>query len=102
MKKVHISDHALLRYIERKYKINFDQFRSELENIVLGAAAINAFSFHVGELKFCLAPPTKDGVVTIKTVLLRTMKQPHLAGKSKRWGGAHTKKSQIEKDKANA
>lgn len=81
MTKVHVSDHALLRYIERKYGFCFDQFRSELESLVSGAAAAKAYSFTVGDLKFCLAPPTPDGSVTIKTVLLRSMKTKHLKKK---------------------
>lgn len=74
MTKVYISDHALLRYVERKYGLAVDKFRAELESLVRGAAAVNAFSFHVDDLKFYLAPPTADGVVTIKTVLHRSMK----------------------------
>ena len=52
---VTVSDHALLRYLERKYKFDFEQYREEiLTPINKMAIKAGAISIRVDSIKFCV------------------------------------------------
>ncbi len=74
MTRIYVTDHAVLRYIERHYSVDLTRIRAEIENKAGAAAKLGAKSVSVGDLKFELSPD-REGTVVIKTVLERWMKQ---------------------------
>lgn len=73
MTRIYVTDHAVLRYIERHYRVDLTRIRAEIENKAGAAAKLGAKSVSVGDLKFELSPD-REGTVVIKTVLERWMK----------------------------
>lgn len=71
--KVHVTDHAILRYAERRYKLPIDKLRAEIEAKALPAAAVGASFFQFEDVKFALSPPDLGGTVRVKTVMDRHM-----------------------------
>lgn len=73
-KAITISDHAIVRYIERKYGLNLDSIRKEIIETVEGAVNIGAASHSVGDVTYCFVKDrnASNGVL-VSTVLLRTM-----------------------------
>ena len=52
-KEIGVSDHALMRYLERKYKFDFEQYREEiLTPVVKQAIKAGATSINVGGVSF--------------------------------------------------
>lgn len=75
MVKVIVSDHAVLRYIERHYGMAVEKLRDEISGIAYPAAKAGAANFQVNTVKFCLTrDPHNTGIVTVKTVMERWMK----------------------------
>lgn len=72
MKKVEVTDHALLRYLERKYSIDVEALRREIAKEVECAVIMGATYFHEGSTKFCFAK-RPDGGYAVTTVLHRSM-----------------------------
>ena len=70
---VYVSDHAVLRYIERHYGVDVEKVRKQIEAKATPAAQIGAAVFGFENLKFVLANNGQDGVVTVTTVLDRHM-----------------------------
>lgn len=53
--KPRVSDHALLRYLQRKYKVNFDDLRDEiLSDNVIAAIELGACSITVGGYQYMI------------------------------------------------
>lgn len=73
-KEITISDHAIVRYIERKYGLNLDAIRKEIIETVEGAVNIGAASHSVGDVTYCFVKDrnASNGVL-VSTVLLRGM-----------------------------
>lgn len=66
MSRVHVTDHAVLRYLERHYGLDVDRVRREIEAMVAPHASAQPEKVIAGSLVFCLG---RDGAVT--TTLLR-------------------------------
>lgn len=71
--KAHVTDHAILRYAERRYNLPMDRLRQEIEAKALPAATVGATFFQFEDVKFALSPPDDGGTVRVKTVLGRHM-----------------------------
>lgn len=85
MVKVVVTDHAVLRYIERQFNLPVEKLREEIEAKALPAAIIGASFFQVGNLRFCLKPDSHNqGVVSVKTVLERWMRPDNKGAKKNR------------------
>lgn len=54
MKKVHATDHALLRYLERVRGIDVEAIRAHIEKTCEGAAAMGASYVHTEGVKFAI------------------------------------------------
>lgn len=77
MVKVLVSDHAVLRFIERHYGVDTEALRKQIATTAYPAAKAGASNFQVDAVKFCLTRDLhKTGVVTVKTVVERWM-QPN-------------------------
>lgn len=73
--KVHVSDHALLRFIERYYQVDIEKIRSNIEAAAYPAAKLGAASFAVENITLCMRRDTvRENLVTVATVLERGMK----------------------------
>lgn len=73
-KQITISDHAIVRYIERKYGLNLDSIRKEIIETVEGAVNIGAASHSVGDVTYCFVKDRNaNNGVLVSTVLLRGM-----------------------------
>ena len=71
-----ISDHAIIRFIERHYGLSLDPIREQITNLVKGAVGARASSHSVGEVTFCFDKSIKyKGAVVVATVLERGMKR---------------------------
>lgn len=77
-KRIRVSDHALMRYIERKLGLSLDPFRREIETIVATAYAVGARSIKKDGLEYCLSP---DGTVVTVTPYDRLKRQRRGSGK---------------------
>jgi hypothetical protein len=73
MVRVHVTDHALMRYAERRYGIPMDKLRAEIEAKALPAAKVGAAFFQIENIKFALTSADHEKVVRVKTVLERHM-----------------------------
>lgn len=71
-----VSDHAILRFIERHYGFSLDPIREQIVNLVKGPVSAGASCHSVGEVTFCFDKSTKYKDTTIvATVLERGMKR---------------------------
>ena len=62
-----VSDHALLRYIERVYGVDVDKLREEIADIVRPAVALKATARSVGDRTYVIV--YRDGAAIVTTVL---------------------------------
>lgn len=77
MVKVLVTDHALLRYIERRFGVPIDKIRDDIEKLAYPAARAGATYFQIENVKFVLAQEgARPGYVTIKTTMERHWKAP--------------------------
>ena len=81
---VYVSDHAMLRYIERRYGVDVEKIRREITSKALPAAKMGAAVFGIDDLKFVLSRGDHDNVVTVKTVMERWMKPDNKGAKKNR------------------
>lgn len=51
---VHVSDHAVLRWLEREHGIDIEAVRSHLQGVVLTGASYGAVAVQIGRVKFIL------------------------------------------------
>lgn len=72
MRNITISDHALLRYLERIIGLDMEAYRERLAQEIAGAAAVGAKSYTVQGTTFILAA-TLNGGVCVATVLTEKM-----------------------------
>lgn len=79
-----VSDHAVMRLLERKYGVDFTVFRKEIEGVVADACAAGATSVKKDGLKYALAG---NCVVTICPI-----DAPRTSGKA----GKRPRRSQAE------
>ena len=71
-----VTDHALLRYIERKYKLSLEPLRQELHSAALPFAAVGAAIGAIDDIKFILRRNKRNADVTLCTILGRDMHRP--------------------------
>ena len=83
-----ITDHAILRYMERALKLDLSRIRQEIESKVKLAAAAGAKRVTVDGLTFCLSA----GGTCVTTVLDADMTRPG-KGRSPSMRGNHNKAS---------
>lgn len=67
IRTVHISDHALVRFLERVHGVDVEAMRIDLERQCRDAAKIGASTFTVKGVKFCFSAP-RDGAVVVTTI----------------------------------
>jgi hypothetical protein len=67
MPEIIVSEHALLRYIERVYKIDLDPIRQAIAEAVRPAAVTGAASINSGGFSYILSRE-RAGAITVKTV----------------------------------
>lgn len=73
--RVGITDHALLRFIERVYGLNLDPIRKQIETMIAGPARAGASTFTDGKgFTFCFKENGGGGVV-VTTILAPGMRQ---------------------------
>jgi hypothetical protein len=71
--KVNVSDHALVRYVERVYGIDLETVRKAIEDAALPAASVKAASYINDGWKYVLSYPC-PGVATVVTVAEKNMR----------------------------
>ena len=72
--KITVSDHAILRYIERHYGLSLDPIREKITALVRGPVAVGASSHTVDDITFCFEKCRKEnGTIVVSTVLERGM-----------------------------
>lgn len=86
-----VSDHALLRYLERIIGLDVEQYRARLAADLEGAAALGARSLTIDGATFILAE-TPNGAIVIPTVLTDKMRRSArnrvpVASDGKSWDG---------------
>jgi hypothetical protein len=74
--KIRVTDHAVVRYLERELKIDVDSIRAHIAALVEPAAQIGATGLKVDNVKFVICAENKDGefspnIVCVPTVLPR-------------------------------
>lgn len=74
--KLHVSDHAILRFIERSYGVSTEDVRSEIEGKVSAAVAMGAVSATIEGITYIL----KDNTVVTALPCKQTT-----AGKRHSW-----------------
>jgi hypothetical protein len=79
--RIYVSDHALLRYIERRFDVPLHLIRKQIEQQAKPAATLGATLFGVEDVKFVLTKPDDNGVATVKTVLERWMRSDNREGR---------------------
>ena len=72
-KPIFVSDHAVLRYLERAMAVPVDQIRAHIATICTPAATAGAANVEIGNLCFCFATNPHGRSVT--TVLERGMQK---------------------------
>ena len=71
--KVMVSDHAVLRYVERAMGVDVEKIRREIEKQAMAAAALGASRINVNGLRYCLSAPRLGGFVAVTTALKPSM-----------------------------
>lgn len=69
---VHVSDHALLRYIERRYNVPLDLLRKKILDKAIPAANAGASVIGFDGIKLLLSKPNQFNEVTIVTTVHRS------------------------------
>lgn len=72
-RQVHISDHALLRYLERILEIDIDAIRARLSHEIKTAAMLGAKKYTSAGATFVLEK-TQAGDITVVTVMTEKMR----------------------------
>lgn len=72
--RIEVTDHALLRYIERAHGISLDPLRKEIERIVREPALAGASTVTVNGFTYCLVQHGSNRV-TVTTVITNEMRQ---------------------------
>lgn len=67
MKSVVISDHALLRYIERVHGVDIDRLRKIVSDLISDAATAGATSYSVDGFTYSISQ--RGSIAALKTVL---------------------------------
>ena len=73
---VNITDHALLRYIERQMQIPIETVRKHIAKQAHGPALLGASTFTIDDVRFSFSA-TVGGVVHVTTVLERKKPNNH-------------------------
>ena len=67
MKPLHITDHALIRYIERVYGIDLDPIKAEIAGKLASSIKVGAASVKIDGITYCMV--LNPGSVTLTTVI---------------------------------
>ena len=79
-----VSDHAILRFIERHYGFSLDPIREQIIKLVKGPVGAGASSHSIDGITFCFDKSAKyKGATVVATVLERTMKRGNWMDKHK-------------------
>jgi hypothetical protein len=84
MKRAYVSDHALLRYIERVRGIDIDRLRGELADKVQGAVNLGAASYAVDGVTFRLIDNRIVTIIDSKSSHSARINAGRKTGKAKR------------------
>jgi hypothetical protein len=69
-----VSDHAVIRYIERHYGFSVEPIRAEILRLAKGAITAGAATLSVDGITFCFSEsPRNKGAMVVTTVLERGM-----------------------------
>jgi hypothetical protein len=74
--KVHVTDHAILRYLERGCGFDIELVRAKIKDLVLPAAAVGASNIVIGDLRFCFVEHA-DKNIQVTTVMNADMAVNH-------------------------
>ena len=68
--RIRVSDHAIIRYLERHYGVDVEKIREEIVEICKGPVAAGAKNFLAQGVAFAFEPHTLDpSIVVVATVL---------------------------------
>ena len=70
---IHVSDHALLRYIERVQGISLEDLRQKIAEIVIVPAKAGASTVTVDGFTYCFVE-RRSGDVVVTTILFNEMR----------------------------
>lgn len=72
--KITVSDHAILRFIERHYGFSVEPIREKIIDLVRGSIGVGAKSHSIDGITFCFEESLRNkGVMVVTTVLERGM-----------------------------
>lgn len=73
--RIEVSDHAVLRWLEREHGLDVAPIRASIAGLVMNAAELQALAVCVGKVRFVLRDTIagRPGDVTVVTVLERGM-----------------------------
>ncbi len=83
---VQVSDHALIRFMERVYKIDLEPVKTEIARRCWDAGMAGASTFTLDGVTFCFGKGFRDGSIWVSTVLTTDMRSK---GKGKKKNGKH-------------
>lgn len=75
---LHVSDHAVLRYLERAHGLDIDAVRRHLAGLALPAAEVGAIALQVETVKLVFEVGARG--TTVVTALPRAVLAPHRQG----------------------
>lgn len=73
---VHVSDHALLRYLERAHDIDIEAVRRHIAGMAMNAAALGALSVKIEGIKIVLAKSRVPTVLDRRAIPTWPGKEP--------------------------
>lgn len=76
-RRIHVTDHALLRFLERVGGFDIDGLRRNMASRLRDAAATGAPAVVIDGHAYCLTH-NEDGSTTLTTVLDRELAGPHM------------------------
>lgn len=68
MTEIHVSDHAVLRYLERAHGLDVDAIRQHMAGLSVNAARLGAIAVKIENVKLVLVR-RRDDVTDVVTVL---------------------------------
>lgn len=78
---VEVSDHAMLRWLQREFDLDIDGLKARLAARTIDAAELGAVAIQIGRVRLLLSEPAgPNNAVTIKTALPRKTHALRLGG----------------------
>jgi hypothetical protein len=84
----HVTDHAVLRYLERVKGIDIEAARQELGHVVDRAVELGAGAAIIDGVRYVLSDRTVVTVTPVKMIPLRDGRKRRVKARDDEWGGA--------------